>query len=108
MYEYKAIVVDVHDGDTVTVDIDLGLSVWARGVKIRLAGINAPELPTPEGVAAAKRLNDLVFGKAVNVITAKDRKEKYGRYVGEIFSADGGHVNALMVQEGHAVWSSTE
>ena len=40
MYEYKAQVVSVYDGDTLTVDIDLGFEVWLRKQKIRLAGID--------------------------------------------------------------------
>lgn len=44
MYEYKAQVVSVYDGDTLTVDIDLGFEVWLRKQKIRLAGIDTPEI----------------------------------------------------------------
>jgi len=41
LYHYKAIVTSVYDGDTCTVDIDLGLSAWIRGEKLRLNRINA-------------------------------------------------------------------
>jgi micrococcal nuclease len=44
LYHYKARVVDVYDGDTCTVDIDLGLSTWIHGEKLRLYRINAPEV----------------------------------------------------------------
>lgn len=44
LYHYKAKVVSVYDGDTFTVDIDLGLHTWINGEKIRLNRINAPEL----------------------------------------------------------------
>ena len=37
LYNYKAIVTSVYDGDTCTVDIDLGLHSWIRGEKLRLA-----------------------------------------------------------------------
>ena len=30
MYEYKAVIVSVYDGDTVTADIDLGFEVWLK------------------------------------------------------------------------------
>ena len=36
MYEYKATIVRVVDGDTVDVDIDLGFDVWLRSQRIRL------------------------------------------------------------------------
>ena len=48
LYYYRAVVVSVYDGDTCTVDIDLGLNTWVRGEKLRLYRINAPELRGPE------------------------------------------------------------
>ena len=39
MYEYKATIVRVVDGDTVDVDIDLGFDVWVRSQRIRLFGL---------------------------------------------------------------------
>jgi micrococcal nuclease len=36
LYNYKAVVTSVYDGDTCTVDIDLGLHTWIRGEKSRL------------------------------------------------------------------------
>jgi endonuclease YncB( thermonuclease family) len=65
-------VIDVYDGDTVTVDLDLGFHVWKRGEKIRLAHIDAPELrgeSQAEGKAAGDFLRDLVLNK--NVIIPK-------------------------------------
>ena len=53
LYHYRATVVSVYDGDTCTVDIDLGLNTWVRGEKLRLYRINAPELrgvERPEGL----------------------------------------------------------
>ena len=43
LYRYRALVRSVYDGDTCTVDIDLGLGCWVHGEKIRLYRINAPE-----------------------------------------------------------------
>ncbi len=44
MYQYKAKIVRVIDGDTYEIDIDLGLSVWVRGERVRLYGVNTPEV----------------------------------------------------------------
>lgn len=44
LYHYAAQVVSVYDGDTITVDIDLGLEVWLKGQKIRLLNIDTPEV----------------------------------------------------------------
>ena len=45
MYEYKAKLVKVVDGDTVDAMIDCGFSVY-RKERIRLLGIDAPETRT--------------------------------------------------------------
>ncbi len=44
MYQYHAVIQKVIDGDTLEIDIDPGLFVWIRGEKIRLFGINTPEV----------------------------------------------------------------
>ena len=44
LYHYRALVTSVWDGDTITATIDLGLYTKKEKVKIRLYGINAPEL----------------------------------------------------------------
>ena len=59
MYEYRAFVRRVYDGDTVTVDIDLGFDVVLRNQKIRLVRINAPEVrgvQRPEGLKSRDAL----------------------------------------------------
>jgi endonuclease YncB( thermonuclease family) len=43
-YIYKAKVTDVYDGDTITVDIELGFYTKLQDQKIRLYGINTPEM----------------------------------------------------------------
>ncbi len=43
-YHYRATVTSVYDGDTCTVDLDLGLSITLHKQKIRLNRINVPEL----------------------------------------------------------------
>ena len=42
LYKYLAKVTFVYDGDTVTVDMDLGLKTWIHNEKLRLARINTP------------------------------------------------------------------
>ena len=46
MYEYKAKLVKVVDGDTVDVDIDLGFGVWLKNERVRIMGIDTPESRT--------------------------------------------------------------
>ena len=47
LYHYKAEVLSVYDGDTVTLMIDQGMKHFAR-VKVRLIGINTPEIRTKD------------------------------------------------------------
>jgi len=87
-YTYDAVVKSVHDGDTITVDMDLGLDMTLRNFKIRLFGINCPELVTPEGKKAQAFLAQIIpVGTAIVVETVKDKQEKYGRYLGKLYKA---------------------
>jgi micrococcal nuclease len=75
-------VVGVHDGDTIT-----ALTDDKRQLKVRLHGIDAPELGQPFGQASKRALSDLVFGKQVTLpTTGTDRyKRKLARVpVGDI------------------------
>ena len=116
MYEYKAICIAVYDGDTITVDIDLGFGIWMKKQKIRLYGINAPELrggtieTKAAGRASRDRLRELILDKEIRIKTHKeDKKGKYGRWLGWAFlkPRDTGlrilSVNERLVAEGHAV-----
>ena len=109
LFHYRAHVTAVYDGDTCTADIDLGLGVWLRGEKLRLNRINAPELrgaDDAKGKAARDYLKSLVDGKDVLLQTIKDRREKYGRYLAEIWleqkDAPPLNVNDALVAAGHA------
>ncbi len=107
LYTYCATVIDVHDGDTITVNIDLGLSTWHHKVKIRLSRINAPEIKTDEGRISYAELHILVMGKQIIIQTEKDKHEKYGRLLGEIWIKEKEgwvNVNDLMVVRGWAVY----
>ncbi|MGH7600836.1 MAG: thermonuclease family protein [bacterium] len=110
LYNYKANVVSVYDGDTCTVDIDLGMRTWVHGEKLRLFRINAPELTgvqKPAGLAARDFLRGMIAGKEIHLQTIKDKQEKYGRYLAEIFVQQGEawvNVNDEMVKNGHAVY----
>lgn len=102
MYEYQAKVVRVVDADTVWFDVDLGFDV-RRKDSFRLYGINAPELGTPEGVAAKDWLvARLPVESVVHITTNKDKREKYGRYLATIF-VGGINLNEALVAAGHAV-----
>lgn len=83
LYTYKALVERVVDGDTIWLTIDLGFSCWTRQ-KIRMRGIDCPELSTKKGLEAKAfveaKLKEVEF---VVVKTYKD--DKYGRYLTDVF-----------------------
>ena len=69
MYEYRATVTDVYDGDTITVDIDLGLRTFKKGLKIRLLRVNTPEIRgkerEEEGLKVRNWLRDRILNKEI-------------------------------------------
>lgn len=103
MYEYQAKVIRVVDGDTLWLDIDLGMDIHVNQT-IRLAYIDAPEMSTKEGQTAKAFIETLCpKGATVKLGTIKDHKEKYGRYLGVIFVPGLiPSVNEHMVDRGHA------
>jgi micrococcal nuclease len=109
MYHYPAIVVDIHDADTMRVNVDLGFSLTLRELPLRLHGINAPELSTEAGKAARDWLHArLPIGSPVMVRTLKDKREKYGRYLAIVFDCDDAIINQELIKAGHAVeWDGT-
>lgn len=103
LYEYRATVLKVVDGDTVDFKLDVGFNV-SIDMKIRLSGINAPEKSTPPGVTAKRWLDSkLRPGTVVTLKTEKDKQEKYGRYLGTIIMEDFTNINEELVKAGHAV-----
>ena len=76
IYTYKAYVKDVYDGDTITVDIFLGFNVTMTDIKIRLIGIDTPEVRT-------KRLREKILDKKILLHTSK--RGKFGRWLGIIW-----------------------
>ena len=70
-------VVGVHDGNTITV-LDAGKTQH----KIRLAGIDAPELKQAFGSKSKQSLSDMIYNKQVTIEWTK--RDRYGRIVGKV------------------------
>lgn len=104
-YCYRCLVTQVIDGDTVIADVDLGFGVWLHNRRLRLLGIDTPEAGQPGAAEAAGRVRDLVCHKLCVARTTRDRGDKYGRYLVELFAggaADGTSVNDVLLREGLA------
>lgn len=116
MYEYQGTVLDIIDGDTLRLDIDLGFSVRSKQI-VRLRGINAPEMvgsTHEQGLAAKMALSGfLPPGARVLVRTHKDKREKYGRLLADVWPIAekpvvpeelvGRSASDFMLASGHAV-----
>lgn len=103
MYQYKAKIIDVYDGDTVTAMVDLGFYHYQQ-MKFRLYGINTPEIRGEEreqGMIVRDILRAMILDKEVTINSYKDKQEKYGRYLANIL-IDGLDVNLWLVENGYA------
>ena len=110
MYNYRATVVSVYDGDTLTLDIDLGFHITVRET-FRLARIDAPELRggTTGSKARAQEARDFVLSEippGTEVVITTEKQGKYGRYIAEVLYESGEDVFNLsnrLVSKGLAV-----
>lgn len=100
---YPATVLNVHDGDTVALDLDLGFGTHQMELRCRVYGINAPELSTQAGMIAAAFLRSLL-PVGCKVTVKSHGWDKYGgRFDGEILTSSGEAVGPLMLAAGYAV-----
>ena len=96
--EIKGKCVGVPDGDTITV-----LTGKKKEVKVRLEGIDAPELGQSYGKNSKQNLSNLVFGKEVRVVISAT--DDYGRKIGNVYVGDV-WANLAQVEAGMA-WQYT-
>ena len=112
MYEYRAHVIKVIDGDTVDVVIDLGFGVMLKDERVRIMGIDTPESRTRDkvedlfGEAAKARVgqllaHDVVLKTQINK-NGEDMKGKFGRILGDFVIGEK-MLTDILIEEGHAV-----
>lgn len=108
---YRAEVHSVVDGDTLELDIDLGFKVYRRQ-RVRLAGLNAPEIRTEKGKEAKQFVTERVLSAPL-VVVKTNKADIYGRYVGHVFLGkrdssiestfkSGVYLNDLLIRTKHA------
>lgn len=89
MYEYKAIIKKVYDGDTVIIDIDLGFHIWIRDQSVRVEGINTPEIRTKNllekevGYLVRDYVGNILKVDEEVVFLSKEIEGKFGRLLGD-------------------------
>jgi micrococcal nuclease len=105
LYQYRARIIDVYDGDTATAIADLGFHV-SKIIKMRFYGIDTPEIRGKEreaGLISRDRVIELILDKEVIIKTYKDKKDKYGRWLAEIYlPGETKSINTLLLEEGLA------
>lgn len=89
VYQYRARIKGIVDGDTIDVSVDLGFCIYFRQ-HFRLASYSAPELKGPEkalGLLAKKKLEELLPLESEIAFESK-KQDKYGRWLAEIVWQD--------------------
>ncbi len=97
--EISARIVGVIEGDTIKV-------ITAEGVteRVRLWGVDAPELDQPYG----RRARQFVTGSIGATVTiAWETRDRYGRIIGEVLYPSGAELAHLLLDYGLAWWDST-
>ena len=99
-YTYAATVDRVIDGDTLLVIIEAGFRIIVRD-RLRLRGIDCPEVGTPEGDRAKRFVEKLLpAGAAIVLKSHKDRTDQHGRFVVDVFYKQGCEDPAAIIQDG--------
>jgi len=90
----------VHDGDTVILE---------DGRKVRLLGMNAPEVkkgdtPAEEGGYKSRDALRELFkdNKNISLVFGKGQKDKYGRTLAHVLTEDGKNVQQILLAQGNA------
>jgi endonuclease YncB( thermonuclease family) len=91
----SGVVTHVVDGDTVWVKT----SASQQPLKVRIQGIDAPEICQPGGIEAQAALKSRVLGQSVTVTSGAH--DDYGRTIGTLYW-QGQDVGRWMVASGHA------
>ena len=106
MYEYSVKeVVNVVDGVTIDIGIDLGFDLTKKE-RVRLAGIDAPESRTSNaeekqfGLEAAEYLKSRLNSSS-NLKVKTEKDGKYGRMRGLLFCGET-NINTEMIYRGYA------
>lgn len=102
LYTYQAEVEKVVDADTLWLWIHIGFDIWMRQ-KVRLRGIDAPELNTNAGLRAKRFVESQLesAGPSWPVTVTTTKPDKYDRYLTDVWIGDT-NLNQLLLSSGHA------
>lgn len=109
LYNYRAKVRQVIDGQSYVMNINLGMGVALNGVFVRCAGIHCPEKGEPGFEESANYAKDILHGKTVFIHTIK--KNSLGKWTCTIWTDIKDwpvefNFGDQMVGAGHAVYDN--
>ena len=96
-FTYHATLKRVIDGDTLHLNIDCGFDTWTRQ-RIRLHGIDTPELDTPQGERIYRYVQSILHNATLVITTI--RPDKYGRYLADVFYLPGDEAPQTVLETG--------
>jgi len=109
MYEYQARVVEVIDGDTIDVVVDLGFRM-RRQIRLRLSGVDTHETYGVDhdsheyqlGARETRFVSDWLpdaEGEEWPLVVRTEKRGKYGRYLADVErQSDGAVLNDVLVE----------
>ncbi len=101
---FEAKVLDVYDGDTITVALKIGSTYYKH--KVRLYGLDTAEIKTRNqeekkvGLEAKEFLSNMVLNKLIEIRTPEREEDKYGRILGSVYYT-GKNVSDIMIENGY-------
>jgi len=99
-------VTEIHDGDTISIITESFLGILVKTERIRLIGIDAPELAQePWGRRAKNHLRKLIKESDWQVKIEFDiqKKDRYGRLLAYLWDRQGRMINYMMIRDGYAM-----
>lgn len=102
MYEYRAKVTRVVDGDSFYADVDLGFHIKLNNLYFRLLGVDTPEVrgeTKEEGLKVAQLVRDLIDNQTITIRTEKTGS--FGRWLADV-DINGINLNYWLLHNGYA------
>jgi len=96
----------VHDGDTVSIRAKSFAGIPLKIERVRLIGVDAPELKQEQWGMKAKRYLKKLISESDWVVTVEsdvEQRDKYGRLLAYLWGRDGRLINEKMLEAGYAM-----
>lgn len=105
LFTYAAGLRRVVDGDTLVIGLEVAPGIWLEE-KLRLRGLDCPEMDTAAG-KAAKRFVEGLIATTVDITIVMSKVDKYDRYLADVYlrrkSGEELFLNQALLDHGHAV-----